>query len=212
MCKIYSESGAPIAAARCADFLLLQSDRDRLAGVVDGMGEQNARNLDALRRAEGRDQGYAATILELMGQRDALKQERDDYQVAARLAETKETAVHIALNKMRQERDALLAQLADHHAAVQHVTEDGKTTRSYTGDGWAMIHAERLRELEAAEEERNQCRAQLEKADALADIRAALCEYQLKYWTLAYKTAMFSRMMFGDLDDEDWSDEVGGGE
>lgn len=43
----------------------------------------------------------------------------------------------------------------------------------------------------------------------LRNLRAALCEYQLKYWTLAYKTARFSRMMFGDLDDEDWSDEEG---
>ena len=37
----------------------------------------------------------------------ALKQERDDYRVAARLAETKETAVHHAINEMRHELAAL---------------------------------------------------------------------------------------------------------
>ena len=52
----FSESGAPIAAARCADFLLLRSDRDRLAGVVVGMDDQNARNMDALRLDNGQDQ------------------------------------------------------------------------------------------------------------------------------------------------------------
>ena len=46
----------------------------------------------------------------------------------------------------------------------------------------------------------------------IARLRTAICEYQIKYWTLQYKTARFSRMMFGDLDDEDWSDEAGGGE
>ena len=48
----YSESGAPIAAARCADYIALRFDRDRLAGVVAGMEDQGQRNLDALRRAE----------------------------------------------------------------------------------------------------------------------------------------------------------------
>ena len=48
----YSESGAPIAPTRCAEYLALASDRDRLAGVVAGMTEQGQRNLDTLRRAE----------------------------------------------------------------------------------------------------------------------------------------------------------------
>ena len=52
----FSESGAPIAPTRCAEFVLITSDRDRLAGVVAGMEEQNARNLDALRMAEAENE------------------------------------------------------------------------------------------------------------------------------------------------------------
>lgn len=42
-----------------------------------------------------------------------------------------------------------------------------------------------------------------------AAMRASLCEYQLKYWTLAYRTTQFFRPLLGD-DDEDWTDEKGG--
>lgn len=107
-----SESGQLLTIKPCGWYLVLKSDRDRLAGVVAGMESQGQRNIEALRRAEGRDQGNAAKILELMGQRDVLKQEREDYRVAVRLAETRETAVHHAINDMRGERDALRAALA----------------------------------------------------------------------------------------------------
>lgn len=52
MCNRHSESGQRIGHDPCAGFIALQSDRDRLAGVVQGMKEQGQRNLDALRRAE----------------------------------------------------------------------------------------------------------------------------------------------------------------
>lgn len=53
MCEqVYSESGALTYIRGCKEFNLIVSDRDRLAGVVAGLEEQNARNLDALRRAE----------------------------------------------------------------------------------------------------------------------------------------------------------------
>ena len=47
-----SESGQLLTIKPCGWYLALQSDRDRLAGVVAGMEDQNARNLDALRWAE----------------------------------------------------------------------------------------------------------------------------------------------------------------
>lgn len=45
-----SESGQLLTIKPCGWYLTLQSDRDRLAGVVVGMEEQNARNLDAMRQ------------------------------------------------------------------------------------------------------------------------------------------------------------------
>ena len=53
MCdKSFSESGACLGVQRCEEYILLQSERDRLSGVVKGMEEQGERNLEALRRAE----------------------------------------------------------------------------------------------------------------------------------------------------------------
>lgn len=47
-----SESGQLLTIQPCGWYLKLQSDRDRLAGVVKGMEEQNARNIEALKREE----------------------------------------------------------------------------------------------------------------------------------------------------------------
>lgn len=47
-----SESGQLLTIQPCGWYLKLQSERDRLAGVVKGMEEQNARDLEVLRRAE----------------------------------------------------------------------------------------------------------------------------------------------------------------
>ncbi len=123
-----------------------------------------------------------------------LRQEAADWRNAKYIAEQKETAVHLALNDMRAERDAfrllpaeiagLLArfdeivaerdafksQLSQFLYAVQHVTEDGNTTSSYsTSAGWAMVHADRLIDLEVAEEQRNKLLKVREAADALAE-------------------------------------------
>lgn len=57
---------------------------------------------------------------------------------------------------LKQERDAFKAQLSQYLYAVQHVTEEGNTTRSYsTSNGWAMVHEDRLADLEVAEEQRD---------------------------------------------------------
>ena len=47
-----SESGQLLTIQPCGWYLKLQSERDRLAGVVKGMEEQSKRTLEALRRAE----------------------------------------------------------------------------------------------------------------------------------------------------------------
>ena len=47
----------------------------------------------------------------------------------------------------------LQTQLATFHSAVEHVTEDGCTRRSFVAmpEGWAMVHKDRLHALELAE-------------------------------------------------------------
>ena len=49
----------------------------------------------------------------------------------------------------------LRKQLATFHSAVEHVTEDGCTRRSVVAmpEGWAMVHKDRLHDLELAEEQ-----------------------------------------------------------
>jgi len=44
----YSESGACLGVQRCNEFVLIQSDRDHLASVVQGMEEQSKRNAKEL--------------------------------------------------------------------------------------------------------------------------------------------------------------------
>lgn len=52
------------------------------------------------------------------------------------------------------EIERLGAELASFKSAVAHVTEDGKTRRSFSAsEGWAMVHRDRLLDLEVAEEE-----------------------------------------------------------
>ena len=50
---------------------------------------------------------------------------------------------------------ALRQQLSTFHSAVEHVTEDGCTRRSVVAmpEGWAMVHKDRLHDLELAEEQ-----------------------------------------------------------
>jgi hypothetical protein len=57
---------------------------------------------------------------------------------------------HMAL---MTENAAMRKQLAAFQSAAEHVTEDGCTRRSFVAsEGWAMIHKDRLAELENAEE------------------------------------------------------------
>lgn len=71
---------------------------------------------------------------------------------------------------------ALRQQLATFHSAVEHVTEDGCTRRSVVAmpEGWAMVHKDRLHELELAEEQLADVRNQvLEECAAIAEDTAA---------------------------------------
>lgn len=50
--------------------------------------------------------------------------------------------------------ESLRQQLAMFNSAVEHVTENGKTKRSFSAsEGWAMVHKDRLIDLECAEEQ-----------------------------------------------------------
>jgi methylthioribose-1-phosphate isomerase len=61
-----------------------------------------------------------------------------------------------AIHKMAVRAAELIANAATFEAAVAHVTEDGKTKRSVSSsDGWAMVHKDRLTELEILEEAHN---------------------------------------------------------
>lgn len=54
---------------------------------------------------------------------------------------------------LQKELNAIKSELAAFRCAVEHVTEDGNTKRSFvSGDGWAMIHKDRLFDLEVIEE------------------------------------------------------------
>ena len=69
----------------------------------------------------------------------------------------------------------LRQQLAAFHSAVEHVTEDGCTRRSFVAmpEGWAMVHKDRLHALELAEE-------QLAATDGLDQY--ILCEKEPVVW------------------------------
>ncbi len=70
MCNTYSESGKPCGVQRCEEYVLLASDRDRLAGVVQGMEEQGKRNAKELHWHNQR-------LIEVMKERDALRKALD---------------------------------------------------------------------------------------------------------------------------------------
>ena len=74
-----------------------------------------------------------------------------------------------------KDRDELRQQLAMFKSAVEHVTEDGCTRRSFVAmpEGWAMVHKDRLNDLELAEE-------QLAATDGLDQY--ILCEKEPVVW------------------------------
>ncbi len=78
--------------------------------------------------------------------------------------------------QLQQEVRELRQQLSTFHSAVEHVTEDGCTRRSVVAmpEGWAMVHKDRLHELELAEEQLADVRNQvLEECAAIAEDTAA---------------------------------------
>jgi len=74
-------------------------------------------------------------------------------------------AVADGVESCKEEIESLRQQLAAFHSAVEHVTEDGCTRRSFVAmpEGWAMVHKDRLYDLELAEEQ-------------LADVRNSVLE------------------------------------
>ena len=70
-----SESGQLLTIQPCGWYLKLQSDRDHLAGVVKGMEEQNARNLEAL---DKENIVMRRQMKRLIDERDALLKVRDE--------------------------------------------------------------------------------------------------------------------------------------
>ena len=79
------------------------------------------------------------------------------------------------LKKANGRIEELEQQLAAFHSAVEHVTEDGCTRRSFVAmpEGWAMVHKDRLHALELAEE-------QLAATDGLDQY--ILCEKEPVVW------------------------------
>ena len=67
---------------------------------------------------------------------------------------------------MAAEIAELRQQLAAFHSAVEHVTEDGCTRRSFVAmpEGWAMVHKDRLHDLELAEEQLSAAQSEIESA------------------------------------------------
>lgn len=124
----FSESGAPIAPTRCKEYVALASDRDRLAGVVAGMEEQNARNLDALEQERVRlagcgvatmgygnpaspgDYGWSesyGSVLNLRKRFDSVKEENARLREALKKAESWADRIHSALAESTRPKQAV---------------------------------------------------------------------------------------------------------
>lgn len=95
-------------------------------------------------------------------------------QLAEAQAEVLEQARIVGMGAERE--IDLRQQLATFHSAVEHVTEDGCLRRSFVAmpEGWAMVHKDRLHDLELAEEQLADVRNQvLEECAAVAEDTAA---------------------------------------
>lgn len=117
----YSESGKPCGVQRCEEYEKLSAREDEL----------NALCLDYQMDLDAARQEIAA-----------LKQEAADWRSAKYVAESKETAVHLALNDMRKERDALLKvrdELIDiAHGQTMFDEFNKRYTHSFMSDGEAL--------------------------------------------------------------------------
>ena len=96
-----------------------------------------------------------------------------DYFDAADVAialEEKEMDLYHTMRKAaqadKQHIITLEQQLVTFHSAVEHVTEDGCTRRSVVAmpEGWAMVHKDRLHDLELAEEQLSAAQSEIESA------------------------------------------------
>jgi uncharacterized coiled-coil protein SlyX len=107
------------------------------------------------------------TMAELKEQIKVLEAERDEWKDSAinggnagylreqikELEAAHEAAYHASV-MLTEKIKALEAELNTFQQAVAHVTEDGKTRRSFSSsEGWAMVHHDRLSDLEIAEEQ-----------------------------------------------------------
>ncbi len=111
------------------------------------------------------------TYNEFAGYREQIESLRQ--QLAAAQAEINEQARIVGMGGERE--IALREQLAAFHSAVEHVTEDGCIRRSFVAmpEGWAMVHKDRLHDLELAEE-------QLAATDGLSS--HIMCEKEPVVW------------------------------
>ncbi|NMD19129.1 MAG: hypothetical protein GYA76_02445 [Verrucomicrobia bacterium] len=75
-------------------------------------------------------------------------------------------AVADGVESCKEEIESLRQQLAAFHSAVEHVTEDGCLRRSFVAmpEGWAMVHKDRLHDLELAEEQLAAAQSEIESA------------------------------------------------
>lgn len=115
------------------------------------------------------------------------------------------------IRRLNDRVSALEAELNCFHQAVSHVTENGKTTRSFsTGEWWAMVHKDRLSDLEIAEEQlvvSNAKGSNLETALAMHDEIERETYEQAKIWKdLALKLARgeLRHRNAGDCPDADY--------
>ena len=103
---------------------------------------------------EGMKEGIGLRIAELEQEIMDLRAERDKWKSAA-LSESYDQLA--ALFEEQEQRLAKVEGLLNaFQQAVIHVTENGKTARSFSsGDGWAMVHSDRLTDLVVCEEQFN---------------------------------------------------------
>lgn len=125
MCNNYSESGKPCGITRCEDFNVT---RAALVAAQLRCGDLEREN-------------------------NVLRQEAADWRSAKALAESKETAVHLALNDMRKERDALRYECDNLAAEIKQWREDNID--------YDRINSEQSQEIGALKQERDALKAQL---------------------------------------------------
>lgn len=96
--------------------------------------------------------------------------------------------------ELLEENAKLRAELAAFKSAVDHVTADGKTTRSFSAsEGWAMVHMDRLTDLHVVEERLSELERRA-VPDGWRELLQEVAEYAPPYGTIV---AMTSQMALG---------------